>query len=473
LKLAAMARPLNIMLLQCEDTGRHFGCYGDAYSSSPNIDRLAAAGALFTHAFSHAPVCAPSRGGMVTGCHPWTIGNHFMRCTLRRPPRCFTHELVDAGYHVSWPTKLDFNFEPTEGWCSDQDPWWEQPPPDQPFFVYQNFGLTHESRMFKEVPDWHGTEFPCPDDSRHDPGHAPVPPFLPDTPELRRQVATYYDAVSAIDHQIGRRLQWLDDHGLRDNTVVILLSDHGRGLPREKRWCYDAGVHLPLIVRWPGAIDPGSVVGELVAWVDIAPTILSLAGVPVPEQYQGRVFLGDKRAPEPEAVFFGRDRMDEVFDKVRGARDRDFHYIRNDAPGLPWAQRQWYMEQQPVMPVARRLHAAGALGGAAAAFFAPRKPAEELYHPASDPHCLRNLAGDPAHAHDLRRLRAALEAHLDELGDLGDTDERVLIERGVVTDRLQEYRERQPREPVLPPRQVLGPDPVPMTLEEARPWLRP
>ena len=286
------------MFLQCEDIWRHLGCYGDAYARTPNMDQLASEGARYTHAISHSPVCAPSRGGMVIGCYPWTVGNHLMRCTLVDPPRMFTHELMDAGYHVSWPTKLDFNFEPTEGWCSDTEDWWKKPAPDRPFFLYRNFDLTHESRMFRQVPEWHGTDFPCPDAFRHDPAGAPVPPYLPDTPELRRQVATYHDAMSAIDYQIGECLRWLDETGQSDNTIVILLSDHGRGLPREKRWCYDAGLHLPLLIRWPDTIQPGSVEDKLVAWVDIAPTILSLAGVAVPDHYQGQVFLGGGRAGE-------------------------------------------------------------------------------------------------------------------------------------------------------------------------------
>lgn len=427
----------------------------------------------FTKAFSHAPVCAPSRGGMVTGCYPWSIGNHHMRSTLIDPPRCFTHELREAGYTVSWPTKLDFNFEPTEGWCDNQDPWWEGPPPanGQPLFLYQNFPRTHESRMFAEIPDWHPDKADFqPEDSRHDPAKAPVPPYLPDTPDLRGQLVRYYDALSAIDEEIGQRLKWLDDHGLRENTLVIFLSDHGRGLPREKRWCYEAGLHEPLIVRWPGRLEPGEVREELVAWVDIAPTVLSLAGVPIPGHYQGQVFLGPQAAPPREYVFAGRDRMDSTFDKVRVARDRDWHYIRNDAPGLPWAQKQWYMEQQPIMPVVRALHASGQLTGDAAAFFQPRKPVEELYDVHADPHQLHNRAGDPACAAHLQRLRSALEAHLARFGDLGDTSEEILIARGLVTDRRTEYRQRSQD---LPPEQILGPMPIPMTLAEARDHLRP
>jgi N-sulfoglucosamine sulfohydrolase len=464
-----MKRPPNILLLQGEDVGRHLGCYGDACARTPHLDQLAAEGVRYANAFSHAPVCAPSRGGMVLGCHPWTVGNHHMRSTLLGPPRCFTHELRDAGYHVSWPTKLDFNFEPLDGWCDDQDPWWDKPPPRQPFLLYENFHQTHESRMFGEPPDWNDNAgFDFPESLRHAPGELPVPPYFPDIPELREQLRAYYDAFTAIDNRIGRRLRWLDRHGLRDNTIVIFLSDHGRGLPREKRWCYGAGLHLPLIIRWPGRLAPGGVRDELVAWVDIAPTLLSLAGARVPEHYQGQAFLGDAQAPPREYVFAGRDRMDEVFDKVRVVRDRKFHYIRNDAPGLPWAQCQSYMENQPAVPVMRALHAEGRLHGDAALFFQPAKPAEELYDAEDDPHMLRNLAGDPAHAATLARLRAALDAHLRRFGDLGDTDELELVRRGLVADRIDEYRARPCS---LPPEQRIGPAPVPITLEEARPWL--
>jgi uncharacterized sulfatase len=469
--MSAKPKPLNIMFLQCEDIGRHLGCYGDAYAQTPHTDRLAAEGARYTNAFSHAPVCAPSRGGMVTGCYPWTIGNHLMRCQLVDPPRMFTHELVDAGYQVSWPTKLDFNFEPTAGWCTDQSEWWNKAAPDGPFFVYRNFNLTHESRMFQDVPGWHGTEFPCPDAARHDPDQAPLPPYLPDTPELRRQVATYHDALSAIDQQIGECLRWLDDSGQRENTIVILLSDHGRGLPREKRWCTDAGLHLPLIIRWPGQLEPETVVDELVAWVDIAPTILSLAGLTAPDHYQGQVFLGAVKSPDRQYIFAGRDRMDEVFDKQRVARDRKFHYIRNDAYWLPWAQKQWYMEQQPVMPVMRRLNAEGKLTGDEAVFFQPCKPREELFDVEADPHMLNNLAEDPAYAPDLTRLRGALEDLIDRHGDLGDTDERELIACHVVTDQLAEYKARCPQDE-LPADQIIGPRPIPTTLNEALAFLK-
>lgn len=461
----------NIMLLQGEDVGLHLGCYGHDYAMTPNLDRLASEGARYDNAFSHAPVCAPSRGGMATGCYPWAIGNHHMRSKLLDPPRNFTHELRDAGYSVSWPTKLDFNFEPQDGWCDDRDPWWEKPAPDGPFFVYQNFNTTHESRMFGTLPEWAKDVLAdLPDELRHDPASAPLPSYFPDTPELRRQIATYFDALSYIDMEIGQRLQWLEESGQADNTIVIFLSDHGRGLPREKRWCYDAGVHMPLLVRWPGSIDPGTVVDELVAWVDMAPTLLSLGGASIPEHYHGQVFLGPDKASPREYAFSGRDRMDGVFDKVRSVRDKRYRYIRNDFPGLPWAQRQSYMEQQPIMPVMRTMWASGELRhGPEASFFAERKPLDELYDAHEDPEMINNLADDPTHAETLARLKQALADELARTGDLGETCELDLIEQGLVENRLVEYRSRY--EP-LPPEQRIGPEPFPMVLREARVFAR-
>lgn len=462
----SMKKPINIMLLQCEDTGRHFGCCGEPGASTPNIDAFAREGTRFTNGFTHAPVCAPSRGGMVTGRYPYSLGNHHMRSTLAFDPGLFTDELRKAGYFVNWHSKLDFNFDPPEGWRDADHAWVDGDPPGQPFFVYENFFRTHESCMFSELSEAHTEVLPESAGAADiDADALAAPPYLSDGPELRYELKRYADSLAISDAMIGRRLKWLDDHGLRENTLVILLSDHGRGLPREKRWCYDAGMHLPLIVRCPGVTEPGTVCDDLVAWVDIAPTILSLAGVPIPDSYQGQVFLEPDKSPARECVFGGRDRMDEVFDRVRIVRDKQWHYIRNDFPELPWAQCQNYMEQQPVMRRMREKWKAGELEGDEAVFFAEKKPREELFQVESDPHCLRNLADDPAVADVLERMRNRLDTHLTEVGDLGRISEEELIEQDVVTNRLEDYRQGRP--PVLRPEDHPGPHPFPATLREA------
>ncbi len=456
----------NIMLLQGEDVGRHLACIpGNPEAITPNLDRLASDGCMYTHAFSTAPVSAPSRGAMISGRYAWSLGNHHMRSRLSTPPTTFTGELVKAGYHVSWPTKLDFNFAPGPDWCSDRERWWEKPAPrDKPFFVYQNFVDTHESCMFPERPPYLQQDLDLPPELVHDPAEVTVPPHLPDTQELRTQIAKYHDSLTYIDREIGKRLRWLDDQGLRENTIVIFLTDHGRGLPREKRWCYDAGVHLPLIIRWPGQLEPNRLIDELVSWVDIAPTLLSLAGVDVPESFEGRCFLGDQRDPERDFVFAGRDRMDLVFDRVRMARDKKWHYIRNDFPELPWAQHQAYMERQAGMTRARVMHAEGDTDGWDPVFFSTQKPAEELYDAENDPHMLTNLAELPAYAEHLERLRSALSKHENRFGDLGRTSEETLIEHGVVEDMLASFREKM--SPLPAPLQM-EPYPIPVTLQEA------
>ncbi|TVR49297.1 MAG: sulfatase [Puniceicoccaceae bacterium] len=471
--LAGMAAPRpNILLLVAEDTGRHHGCYGHDYADTPSLDRLAAEGCRYDRAFSHSPVCAPSRSALLTGMHPWTFGTHQMRSTLVKPPRLFTQELQDAGYRVLWPTKTDFNFTPPDGFAETDVPWLDRgelPVGDQPFLAFWNFGVTHESGAWDKVEDksqdlesrWRD----LPPERRHDPARAPVPPYLPDTPGVRLEIARHFDNLTVQDIQVGRALEVLEKSGAADNTIVIYLSDHGRGLCREKRWCYEAGLHLPLIVRWPGRIKPGSVNDDLVAWVDLAPTLLALAGAPVPEHYQGRVFLGPDQAPPPPFVFSGRDRMDEQFDRIRTCRSPRFHYIRNFYPQLPYMQRNRYMESGLTTRDLREGRAAGTLTPAQAAFMADTKPVEELYDTAADPHCVENLAGDSAHHDALRRHRAALEAFLDKHGDLGAVPESELIARGLVTDRLtNEYR---PRIAPLPGRFRIGNGDTVLTAEEA------
>jgi N-sulfoglucosamine sulfohydrolase len=228
--------------------------------------------------------------------------------------------------------------------------------------------------------------------------------------------------------------------------VVLLTGDHGRGLPRSKRWIYDSGIHVPLLVRWPGQIQPGIVKEELVSWLDFAPTALALAGVPVPGQMQGQVFLGPKAAPERKYIFAARDRMDETFDRMRAVRSKDYKYIRNFHPELPYAQRIAYAEEMPTLQAWRRLFRAGRLTGPQALFFAPSKPREELYQVTLDPHEIRNLAGLPQHEGVLKELRAALDQWIEQTHDLGGTPESELVKRGLVKDVSAQYADRK-----LPP----------------------
>lgn len=447
----------NILLIIGEDTGRTLACYGDptavAHNSSPNLDRLASEGCRYDAAWTTCPVCAPARSTIITGQYPIKIGTHQMRSRLLKPPRLFTQELRDAGYWVNWHSKMDFNFNPDDApdqpWCDDREPWLERLAnnqlPDKPWFLYINIGTTHESGMW---PDPEPRDRPGRFGGGHpraprvtDPDRVFVPPYLPDTPVVRQDIARHYDNLHSLDKQVGQILAALDASGQANNTYVIFLADHGRGLAREKRWCYPAGLHMPLIVRGPG-IEPGSTSQRLVSWVDIAPTILSLAGVKQPADYDGSAFLGQYAEKPREVCFAGRDRMDEAFDRVRVATDGEYLYIRNYFPQIPYAQRNKYMEIMPTTQELRRLHAAGQLKGDAGVWMQYPKPPEELYHLPSDPYALHNLIGHSAHAQAHRRLVEQLEQWLAQTDDKGAYTERELIARGLVEDHLAAYRAR-------------------------------
>jgi uncharacterized sulfatase len=438
---SASGAPPNIVWIVGEDMGPELGCYGDPQALTPNMDRLAAEGARFTRCFTHAPVCAPSRSGLITGRYPTTIGTHHMRSKLIAPPPAFTTWLRRAGYFVAWPGKTDFNFDvPGDAFDSTAD--WTKRPPRQPFFAYINFVDSHESSI--RMADKYKTftaglaarEF-------HQPSKMSVPPYHPDTPEVRRDLANYYDLVTAVDHKVGQVLRALEAQGVAQNTVVFLTGDHGRGLPRSKRWVYESGTHVPLLVRWPGTIKPGSLREDLVSFIDFAPTVLALAGVEIPPSLQGQVFLGPKAAPERKYVFAARDRMDETFDRIRAVRNQRYRYIRNFHPDLPYAQRIAYGEEMPTMQVWRRLNEQGKLSGPQKLFFAPAKPAEELYDLDADPHEIQNLAGSAEHTGVLKELRAALDQWLDQTHDLGAVPEAELVRKGLVRDVLGTYAERK------------------------------
>jgi N-sulfoglucosamine sulfohydrolase len=458
----------NIVLLVGEDAGARLRCLGDRDAVTPHLDRLASQGTLYPHAYTVGPVCAPSRSCMVTGRYPWSLGTHHMRSTLLAPPRLFTHELIDAGYHVSWPDKTDFNFAPPADFASDRVEWWAKglPTSGKPFFAYRNVFVTHESTMWDVDPWGGGPSYAArcaalADADRTDTGSVRVPAYLPDVPEVRREIARFYDSAKLLDREVGQTLALLDEAGVADDTAVIYLADHGRGLAREKRWCYDAGVHVSLIIRWPGSVAAGTIDRRVVSWADLAPTILSIAGVRVPEAYEGQPIFTSTRTH----ALSGRDRMDEQFDRVRSITDGRHRYVRNDFPQLRWGQRNHYQENSLTTRALRRLAAQRQLESPADVFMRERKPDEELYDVERDPDNVVNLASDPAHQDLKRSLRAALEAELRRTGDLGMTDESELVARGLLADRCEsEYR---PRIAPLPPEFASTGGPSALTMNEA------
>lgn len=422
----------NIIFLVAEDLSPDLGCYGNKLVKTPHLDRLASQGARFDRFYTHAPVCAPSRSGLITGQYPTKIGSHHMRSKLLRPPPTFTSILKAAGYEAHWPGKTDFNFDvPAEAFTSTK-PWQNKPAPKQPFFAYANFMVTHESQIRAPKDLLKRNLSGLQKEDLVMPGQVEVPPYFPDVPEVRRDISNYLNNISAMDLQVGKVLDWIEKQGIADNTVVFFFGDHGWGMPRGKRWLYDSGIRSPLLVRWPRKIPPGTVRGDLVAEVDLSATVLSLAQASIPKDFDGQVFLPQATRPR-EFVFAARDRMDAPYDRSRAARDTRFKYIRNFRPGTPWAQPLSYMDEMPTMQVLRRMDAAGQLVGSQKLWMAKTKPPEEFYDTQNDPHEIKNLIADSAQAGNLERLRKALDAWIAK-GDLGELPEAELVRRGLVAD---------------------------------------
>ncbi len=429
-----VARP-NILWISVEDISPDLGCYGDKNAVTPTIDRLAAEGVRFTRCFTHAGVCAPSRSGLITGCYPPSIGTHHMRCKGVPPDdvKCFPEYLRQAGYYCTNNVKTDYQFDvPATVWDENSNKAdWRGRDKRQPFFSVINFITTHESQIRDPSPATKKLVEKLSPEQRHDRAKMIVPPFYPDTPIVRRDIANYYDNITAVDGQVAAVLKRLEEDGLAEDTIVWFWGDHGRGMPRYKRWLYDTGLHVPLVVYVPekwrkhvrpdnaDALKPGSTIDDLTAFVDFAPTVLSLVGVPAKAHFQGQAFFGLHRSAKPRDHVYGhRDRMDETYDLIRTVRDKRFRYVRNFMPWQPYSQDIAYMNEMPTMQEWRRLHAEGRLTIPQANWFR-QKPVEELYDTEADPYEINNLAADPRYVVTLERLRIRLEGWMREIGDVG------------------------------------------------------
>ena len=417
----------NILWLSCEDISPHLGCYGYPNATTPNLDEFAKEGVLYERAYTTAGVCAPCRSAIITGMYQTSIGTQHMRCEALLPDHVkpFTYWMKQAGYYCTNNSKQDYQFKtPRDAWneSSGKAHWKQRPDKSQPFFSVFNFTGCHESGIenTKKYKDVVGKG------KVHDRGvvAASLPPYYPDTPETRDDWGRYYDVITAMDTWVAEHLKELDNAGLAENTIVVFWSDHGVGLPRAKRWLYESGTHVPLIVRVPAMwqklagpdAQPGTRSTRLVSMIDLGPTMLSLAGVTSPDHMQGHAFLGPHAKQARQYVFGARDRMDERYDIIRMVRDQRFRYVRNYEPYKTWYQYMNTPEKGRTMLEIRKA-AKGSPSHEVAQFLLPHKPLEELYDVETDPHELNNLAGNPAYSEKLDELR---QQHLQWVVDTRD-----------------------------------------------------
>ncbi|AQT67341.1 Arylsulfatase [Anaerohalosphaera lusitana] len=412
----------NVLWIVSEDTSPDFACYGEKLVKTPNVDRLASEGAMFTNAFAACPVCSPTRSAFNTGMYQTTIGAHHHRSHRRdgyklpEPVKHVSDMFRDAGYYtfnsngLNWkkPGKLDYNFK-LDGNAFDGTDWRDRKN-GQPFYGQVNLFLTH--RKFKRDKD-----------RPIDADDVKLPPYYPDDPLTRRDWADYLESVQVLDGMIGEVLDRLEADGLADNTVVFYFGDHGRAHLRAKQWLYEGGIRVPLVVRWPDKIAPGTVRDDLVSQIDFVPTSLAACGIDTPDYLQGVDFLGNGET-DREYIFAARDRCDETTDRIRCVRTKRFKYIRNFYPDRPYTQMNCYkMQAYPALSLLQLWKQQGKLTDAQKPFMADVRPKEELYDLQSDPWEINNLAGDAKYADKLAELRGVLDKWIEETEDKGQTPE--------------------------------------------------
>jgi len=444
----------NILWITSEDNSRLLGCYGDDFATTPCLDHLASEGFLYTHAYANTPVCAPARNTIITGVHACSNGHEQMRSTYAKSEtvRFYTEFLKKQGYYCTNNSKTDYNtssFDLKTMWDeSSRNAHYKNRASGQPFFAIFNLTVSHESSIHRSIPS---------EELRHKPEDVSLPPYHPDTPEMRHDWAQYYDKVEDLDAQVGALLQELEEAGLAENTIVFYYSDHGGVLGRSKRYLFETGTHVPMIVRIPEkyrhlypADAPGSKVDRLVSFVDLAPTLLSIVGLEAPGYMQGNAFLGEYQTEEPEYIYMFRDRMDERYDLTRSIVDKQYRYTRYYNSNRIWMQQLEYLWRAPSMASWEEEFLAGRCNEVQARFFRT-KPVEELFDIKNDPWEVNNLAQDPAHAERLQKMRLAsleMAVGMRDAGFIPETERKLRAGDTPIYDYM--------RSETLPYEEILG-----------------
>lgn len=465
---SSLVKP-NILWLVVEDMSPILTTYADETIQTPTISSLAEQGVTYTNVYSVSGVCAPSRAALAMGMYPSSIGANHMRTTSDTettgfpkyeavPPaeaKMLSQYMREAGYYTTNNLKTDYQFTaPKSAWhVSGPYAHWRKRDKGQPFFSVVNFTTTHESGLFepygvrliesrhyfadndkkiRALPGHHSVKTQGNDTPIHisQDLNFPIPPYLPDTPLVRRDMWKMYNNLAETDKQIAAVLQQLKDDGLYDSTIIVFYSDHGGPLPRQKRLIYDSGLKVPMIIRFPGELNAGTRDDQLISFVDFAPSTLALAGQTIPKHIQGKNFLDEITGVadgERKYIHAAADRFDGFTDSIRAVKNQRYKYIRNYRPEQAYYLPVVYREKIPTMQELLRMRDAGQLNDAQAQWFRPSKPEEELFDTLLDPHELNNLAGDPQYADVLAELRAENARWLSAIGDKPNYPERQLI----------------------------------------------
>lgn len=444
----AFGQQPNILWITCEDISPTLSMYGDSTAQTPNLDRLAAESTIYTEAFATVGVCAPTRSSIITGMYPISIGTHNMRtgrdmvgwgsrdysgpsgavdingvevplysAVIPSEVKCFTEYLRKAGYFCTNNPKTDYQFAaPVTAWDENgYQAHWKHRKKGQSFFSVFNLNISHESFL------WKNKNKPL----TVDPGNVAIPDYFPDTETVRKDIARNYSNIELMDAQVGNLIKELEDAGLMENTIIFFFSDHGGPLPRGKRLHYESGLRVPMMIRFPNRLKH-EFNNDMISFVDLAPTVLKLANVEIPEHMQGQSLVGNM-GNNREYVFGTGDRFDEFSDRVRSVISKDYVYVRNFYPDKPAYKDVSYRKNIPMMNDLLALNESGDLNTAQSYWFRQTKTTEEFYLRKKDPYSLNNIITDSRYQKQVQVLREAMDQWLAEVGDLGKTPEEELF----------------------------------------------
>ncbi|MEN8192227.1 MAG: sulfatase-like hydrolase/transferase [Bacteroidota bacterium] len=442
----------NIIFLVSEDNSPFLGCYGDSLSNTPNLDAFAEQGVRFINAFANAPVCAPSRSTIISGMYATSMGTQHMRSENPSPEfmRFFPYYLKKAGYYTSNRVKKDYNtIDQDSVW--DITDWWgwkdalKGKKEDQPFFMMYNTWMSHESKIHPNADNYsyfsgtmkeHGVDSvqiqKWWDEAKFDTKDIKLPAYHPNTPEMKADWAKYYECVELMDREMGVVLNRIKEDGYWENSIIFYFSDHGGVLARSKRFVFDSGLRVPFIIYIPNkykSLISREIEAEsdnVISFVDLAPTVLTLAGIEVPSYFEGKSFLKDTQ--KNDYAFGFRGRMDERYDMVRTVRDERYRYIRNYMPHRISGGKIQYLWKARSIKSWKEAFQQGKCNKSQSSFW-ETKPFEELYDCYNDPDNVNNLVDDSKYQNELNRFRKVLDDHLRETKDLGFIPEGEMVHR--------------------------------------------
>ena len=414
----------NILWIVTEDNSIHYmNLYTDGGAEMSQINALADQGVVFDNAFSNSPVCSVARSTLITGVYAPRVGTQYHRrmnrVKLPDDVKPLPVYLKEAGYYTTNNAKEDYNFKiPETAWDeSSLDAHWNNRGDSSPFFAVFNNGHMHESGIWKQTNN----------NILVDKSKIKIPPYFPDTETVRHDLAVNFSNLIRADSTTAKIIKELKDAGEYENTYIFFYSDHGGPFPRHKRAIYNTGTKVPFIIKPPKGVTINYNPDQLLSFIDLAPTILSIVGIDIPDYIQGKAFLGDQKTEENKLIYFATDRFDEVFDRLRAVSDGNYRYVRNYDTSKPHALNNSYRMQIPMMRELVELHKNGKLNKIQSFWLDSPKPAEELYDLNEDPYEINNLADSKRHTEILNKLSRDLDNWIRETNDLGEYPEKELI----------------------------------------------